>query len=71
MTDFINTERVRNDLAAIEAQYNAAEGSTPTVHDTQDAPHHERCRSRFPANQGMPCTCGRDEALRPFGGGRD
>lgn len=41
MTDFINTERVRNDLAAIEAQYNAAyaEGPTPTVNDIAALPN--------------------------------
>lgn len=36
----------------------------------QDAPHHAACGSNDPWLNGDNCTCGRDEALRPFGGDR-
>ena len=41
----------------------------------QDAPHYDGCRTYFGDWTGTynvpgPCTCGRDEALAPFGGDR-
>ena len=37
----------------------------------QNAPHHADCPARFGSRRNPnPCTCGRDEALAPFGGSR-
>lgn len=54
------------------------EALVAAVRWAQDAPHYATCGARYnahlkvaePRSKPYPCTCGRDEALKPFGGDR-
>lgn len=48
---------------------NDADDLVAAVRWAQDAPHHDACTEGYgPDGDGPhPCTCGRDEALAPFG----
>lgn len=60
------------DAALIVAAVNALPALVAAVRWAQDGPHHDDCAEGYgPDGDGPhPCTCGRDEALAPFGADR-
>lgn len=55
------------DTALIVAAVNALPALVAAVRWAQGAPHHDGCGEAV-GLAGWRCTCGRDEALKPFGG---
>lgn len=58
----------------VELGFHERDALVAAVRWAQDAPHRSHCAVFNPSldadDDPRPCTCGRDEALRPFGGDR-